>query len=122
MKLTYLKRRGGKTMQAVKEAKETGAILVVIDRSRKRQMMEEHGFPEWMLMTHEEFFDERAFDRLRGIRFAGEMGMPEFIIDDLDSMILRMPPFGRVRRVTMSKPFTKLECLKMGISTKGSRT
>lgn len=122
MKLIYLKRRGGKTAKAIELCRKTGAVLVTLDAARKKHLLEARELPDRQLMTHDEFLREDRWDKFRGVRYPGNFGMSEFIIDDADLLLGRLANFGHVRGVTMSKPFTKAECRKMGMDPDGSRT
>lgn len=117
MNLTYLKRRSGKTTRAIRECRKTGAVLVVRDASMKRWIITGENWsprlPEKQIITFDELM--RGADRLRGIQYPTQYGLPEFIIDDADHFLQQLLPYGFLRRVTMSRPFTKADCKKYGM-------
>lgn len=107
MKLTYLRRRGGKTTKAIAECRKTGAILVVPNPAMRRRLVDDGVLPQYQIAT---------FKEVSG--FGGTfLNSPEFIIDDADLILRALIPIGTIRRITMSRPFTKAECKKFGYSS-----
>ena len=106
MKVTFLKRRMGKTTIAIRECVKTGAILVVGSVTIKRGLS--HEFPGLVVMTFDELLDGGL--ALRGLQARS------LVIDDADQLLRQISGPWRIQRITLSKSFSKKEKKMMGLS------